>query len=228
MLCELLDIVLWGFKSFLNQLYRYTIIDLFCKYNIALKAKPEMRDDRWEMRDVRWEMRDERCDERWEMRWEMRDAMIDVRCDERWEMWDAMRDMRWKMRWEMWDERCEMRWEMWDERCDERWDERWEMWWEMRCDERCEMRWEMRDVRCEMWDVRWEMRDAMRSPFQAKHINENMFIEDLSMWCQYNVTLLRLKSTICLYHVYCLMIDIIMCNIKGNIYTWLWALDLTM
>ena len=148
MLCELLDIVLWGFKSFLNQLYRYTIIDLFCKYNIALKAKPEMRDDRWEMRDERCEMRDER----WEMRWEMRDAMIDERC----EMRDAMRD------------------------------------------ERCEMRWEMRDERCEMWDVRWEMRDAMRSPFQAKHINENMFIEDLSMWCQYNVTLLRLKSTICL------------------------------
>jgi hypothetical protein len=32
----------------------------------------------------------------------------------------------------------------------------------------------------------------MRSPFQAKLVSDSMFIENLSKWCQYNVTLLQI------------------------------------
>jgi len=37
-------------------------------------------------------------------------------------------------------------------------------------------------IKCEMWDVKWII-------FRVKHISYSMFIEDLSRWHQYNVTL---------------------------------------
>jgi len=40
-----------------------------------------------------------------------------------------------------------------------------------------------------------EMLDAMRSPLPTKHINDSIFIVDLSRWCpwyQYNITLLHI------------------------------------
>ena len=37
--------------------------------------------------------------------------------------------------------------------------------------------------------VKSEVWDAMRNPFQAKHIQDNMFIRDLVTWQQYDITL---------------------------------------
>jgi hypothetical protein len=45
-------------------------------------------------------------------------------------------------------------------------------------------------------EVKPEMQDAMRIPFQAKHINNSIFIEDLLRWRQwrhYNVALLHIE-----------------------------------